>query len=315
MLDYSYFKSIQGFNCADDIRQAQINDAKLSLMDSITESVNCVNALRNGTKQKFVITESDNYYKYNIQTLPGEELFVGDSIEYDGEHYIVMNTHVISHIQTTGLMWLCNWMFRWQNAAAEIVERWGILDSGVYSTTKDGNDIVMTPDTQYKIYLPGDGETEKLYIDKRLATSVLYDKSGAQILGVHEITGVSPVSKNYGKNAHLLILDARSADYIPGKDNVSERICDYTPASSGTVADDSIRGPSSVHVGSKREYTVAFNDAVWSIAADDRISFIPMSERMLLSVPLADDIVGSTVTIRVESASGEVHTKLVEVIA
>ena len=82
---------------------------------------------------------------------------------------------------------------------------------------------------QYKIYLPIDSDTERLYVDKRLATNVRYDANGKQILEVYKITRVDPTSQAYGKGAHLMLLHCRSDDYVAEHDSVAQRICDYIP--------------------------------------------------------------------------------------
>ena len=244
MLTLHDFKAIQNAVGVDTANEAKVREAKESLKRELITSVHFMACKRNGEDQSFVVTPSEAYHKYEIEALPDEELYVGDEIECMGEHWIVVKTRVASPFQTIGLMWLCNYHFRWQNFTSDIIERWGVLDSGVYSTTRDGNGDLVTPDKQFKIYFPKDPDTQKLYIDKRLAVEVIYDSRGNEVLNVYRITGFDSISTSYGQGGHLLVLNARSEDYVPSRDSIEEMICDYIePQPAPTPQEGSIAGP------------------------------------------------------------------------
>ena len=271
-LDYTdYLKTLSLYGTTSrerDIAMAKEDFAR-SVVDNPAYQENC---LRNDVPQRFMIYRTDTPTKYNIAAFPGEELYPGDIITAFDEHWIVYQTRVGSAIQVTGVMWLCNHLFRWQNGTPEIVERWGVLDSGVYSTTKTAGYEVNTPDVQYKIYLPLDRDTKRLYVDKRIATNIRYDANGKEILEVYKLTRVDPTSQAYGKGAHLLMLHARSDDYIAEHDSLAERICGYippdTPQTSAPPSGDMpsrlpcrISGRTTIRLGSARTYTVDMDDS------------------------------------------------------
>ena len=315
MIEKDYFRKIQNQYGLDSVNAAVVAEGKMSLRDELMTSVHYVVGKRNGVDQGFVVTPSEAYHKYEIEALPDEELYVGDEIECFGEHWIVVKTRVGSPFQTIGLMWLCNYKFRWQNHTPTIIERWGVLDSGVYSTTRDGNGDLVTPDKQFKIYFPKDEDTKKLYIDKRLACEVIYDKRGEEILNVYRITGYDSVSTSYGQGGHLLVLNARSEDYVPERDSISEMICDYiTPdkpappqpedpeAPETTVYE--IAGPKRVHLGSQREYSVAFADPVWTVACGaGEITHTESNGVLTLKIPNDEDLIGETVQLTAENTT------------
>lgn len=218
-------------------------------------------ATRNGVLQELLIVRTEVPYKYTILAFPGDDLFPGDILNFDDENWIVCRTRVSGTIQTVGVAWLCNQKFRFQNFTNEIYERWGVLDNGVYSTTRTSDATIMTLDTQYKIYLPSDEQTDKIYEDKRIATDQWNDKFGNPILTTYTITGRDRTSKSYGIGAHLLILNARSTSYNPNADNYEEMICDYIPEekvpSLGSLKCE-IVGRTSIRVGSSRTYSPKF---------------------------------------------------------
>jgi len=316
MIGIDYFRAIQnqlGFESEND---ARINDAKMSLREELMTSVHYVVGARNGVSQGFVVTSSESYFKYEIEALPDEELNVGDMIECFDHMWIVVKTRVASPFQTIGLMWLCNVKFRWQNFSPRIIERWGVLDSGVYSTTRDGDDTVMTPDKQFKIYLPYDDDTKMLFIDKRLAVGTTYNQFGEQILDVYAVTGVDHVSSSYGNDGHLFVLNARSEDFVPVRDNVELLICDYIEKGAepeemvGTVS-----GPETIRLGVSRTYTADFDVDTWSVTPENAsIRLSPDGNSAVLTLAMDDDLAGETIRVCAACDDGQAYMD-VEVIA
>lgn len=276
---------------------------------------------RNDVPQQFMIYQTDTPNKYNIVAMPGEELYPGDIITAFDEHWIVYETRVGNVVQVSGVMWLCNHLFRWQNGTSDIVERWGVLDSGVYSTTKTAGYEVNTPDVQYKIYLPLDRDTKRLYVDKRIATNIRYDANEKEILEVYKLTRVDPTSQAYGKGAHLLMLHARSDDYIAEHDSLAERICSYIPPEETsalppvTPPDEPdvtlpcrISGRTTIRLGSARTYTVDMDDRampVWHMApALEGLTLTAEGTTVKLTAGEKDTLVGASLLLTVHDEAG-----------
>lgn len=313
MIDKDYFRKIQNQYGLATMNDAVIAEAKMNLRDELMTSVHYVSGLRNGVAQNFVVTPSEAYHKYEIEAMPDEELCVGDEIEVCDLHWVVVKTRPVSPFQTIGLMWMCNHKFRWQNGTPEIIERWGVLDSGVYSTTRDGNGELVTPDKQFKMYFPKDDDTKKLHIDKRLACEVIYDSRGEEIMNVYRITGYDSVSTSYGNGGHLLVLNARSEDYVPSRDSIEEMICDYIHPGGSPAPDPDepeqtvydITGPKRVYVGTSRAYSVPFDDPIWTVTCSaSAITNSVAGGVLTLTVPNRDDMIGELVQLSAENDAG-----------
>jgi len=125
-IDLEYFRTVQGtLNIHDEPTYKAVN-AQEMLLEEFQDSINyIVDAKRNGELQPMIITGSEVKYKYNITTMPGDELYPGDIIEANGEHYIVVQTRSESPVYILGLAWLCNVKFRFQNWSPTIIERYG----------------------------------------------------------------------------------------------------------------------------------------------------------------------------------------------
>lgn len=304
---YRKYLSLWGDTERDRSINQTIDDFERLVVDNPSYQPDCT---RNGNPQRFLITRSETLYRCDIVAFPGEELYPGDVIECFGENWICYQTSIGNPIQVTGTIWLCNHLFRWQNNTSDIIERWGVLDSGVYSTTKTSGYEVNTPDVQYKIYLPLDDDTKKLYVDKRIATNIRYDSNMKKILEVYKLTRVDPTSQAYGKGAHLLLLNARSDDYIAGTDNLEERICNYikddVPPEIGDLKDSTIIGRQTIIIGTSRKYTSSMDAGakpVWSISPDNDDIILTTNESdknsVTISVSDSEKLIGINIMLNV----------------
>ena len=267
-LGIDYFKAIHNAAGTQSALEGRVAEEKKRLAEDMLASINLEeNALRNGVPQRFVVAPKTEAYKYTVIAFPNEELYPGDLLEFRGRKWMVVEVPSVAVLQFTGVVWECNHLFRFQNFGSAIIERWGVLDSGNYSTDiKDGIQV-STTNSQYKMYMQLDEETKKIFVDKRFATDIIYDKTGSRILDVYDVTDVDGVSNSYG-GGHLLILRAKSGAYNPEKDNLDLMLCDYIgPGDTPDTPTDpppvgllpcSISGKSTIRCGMKRTYTAVF---------------------------------------------------------
>lgn len=183
-------------------------------------------ALINGESRRIIARKAKGSQRYEIQSYPDETFYAGDIVDCYGAKWIIIEVNANKDIYTTGIMLRCNHLFKFQNGTSEIHERWGVLDTGVYSTTVKETETQTELNKQYKIYLPLDDETSKLYVGKRLATGTMKDSSYRNVLTVYRTTEFDDSSENYGDDA-LLILKCISDQYNQSTDNLELRICDY----------------------------------------------------------------------------------------
>lgn len=291
VLNEHYFQSIQNSYGIDNIVDLKISRAQQTLSRNLPKSINSkMHCTRNGEDQIFIVTSTNTDYKCNIQALPNEDLFAGDIIEFDDEHWLVISVNQSNPIQYIGTAWLCNGYFKWQNKDSKIYGAWGVLDNGSYTTTINGNNVVQYPDKQFRMYLPYDEHSKYMYIDKRLATNTTYDSRGNEILETVSITGRNVITQNYGSNSHIIVLDVRSSQFNPSSDNVSLMICDYIEQSESITCN--IIGKKRVRINSSAKYTVAdlslplkgewVNSLGFQSTVDDQYTvYIPNNENLI----------------------------------
>lgn len=325
-MDIEYLRAIHRAVDAATAVEAKIDDVKTRLTREMMGSVNYrPETLRNGVSQPMVMVPTQVRYKCSFLCFPGDTIKAGDFIESFGQKWVVIETNTTNPIQNIGMAWLCNHLFRFQNWNSTIIERWGVLDSGVYSTTQNGNGQVQETDKQFKIYLPYDEDTKKIYVDKRFAVDTRYDSHGNEILEVYKVTGLNRVARSYGEGAHLLILEIRSDNYSPDRDSLEEMVCDYISHTEHTVSPLYCRidGRDTIRIGSTRRLTSFFYTKpdmatiTWSVSHQENgVSLVPTASdsAVTLSVPEDVALIGTVLEVSLTSADGQyVATKLVEV--
>lgn len=319
--DIDYFRAIQNTTGVGTRTEAKINDSRNNLSVNLRDSINYYpDAKRNGVRQPIILTASETRHKALIEAMPGDEIRIGDLIEvidHHGEtmHWLMMQMVRTNPNQLQGMAWLCNIEFAFQTFDSEIHHSWGVLDSGVYSTSLSRDDKLTVPDQQYKVYMQLDEATEQIYVDKRLATERAYDQNGNKILMVYKITGRDTVARNY-VNGHLLDLYARSDLYDPARDNYDLMICDYkTPPEKRTSKKMYIMGNETLRAnGLESEYAVAVKDegsapshVAWEIEADEKVKLklsVRAEGNLYLKMPVGLGLVGSELTIRAHDDDG-----------
>lgn len=220
---------------AQSQKQAHITRLKAEYERNFTKSLEYeADAKRNGAPQEFIARKTKGSQRYELASRPNETFNAGDLIDCYGSTWIVTEVNANKDIYTSGYMVRCNTVFKFQ-LGDKIVERWGVLDPGVYSTTIKDTLVMPELNKQFKIFLPYDDETKHLTIDRRFAVGSMYDVNGKEVLSVYRITGYDPQSENYGDD-RLLVLYCKSDVYDPHRDNIELGICDYhAPADTDPV--------------------------------------------------------------------------------
>ena len=332
--DMNYLRTIHGAVGASSALDARIREEKRRIERELMGSINLEpDATRNGVKQRFVVVPREEAYKYEVIAFPDEPLVPGDLLEFRGRKWMVTDVPSVDVLQKTGIVWECNHCFRFQNFDSTIIERWGVLDSGNYTTDVKTGLQIGAADSQYKMYMQYDDDTAKIFVDKRFAVGKMYDQHGKQILDVYQVTRVDPVSRSYG-GGHLLVLRAKSNAYNPKTDNFDEMICNYiAPDGNGSTASPSqdeshgsceIFGRDTIKAGlGERMYTATFrtSDGVedhdvpctWTVEVDRDVQVAWKADGHALCMSADASCVGAIVTLRATAKGYPVGVKQVEV--
>lgn len=305
------------------LRDSIIKKEHEALRKQMPVSPGMHDVLINDEPAEMLVQSSDNEYLKTFKMPVGKRISCGDVVTWAEERWIVTHVDFDDTITIGGRMRQCNHRFCFQTFDGKIHYRWGVLDSGVYSTTQKATDDLMVLDKQYKIYLPFDNDTKKIHIDKRIATERTFDKTGKELLVVYRITGRDSVSSSFGSDGHLLLLFARSDLYNEQTDNLDNMICDYIsegseePPPAGLMCE--INGKKNVRTGiGSRTYTPIFYDAdgatkndvlpVWDVdyppICDGAINVEYDGASVVLTAKSDTKIIGQTVSITLQDDMG-----------
>ncbi|MGN0819845.1 MAG: hypothetical protein ACI4M6_05560 [Christensenellaceae bacterium] len=281
------------------------------------------NAMVNGEYQAIVAIRKE-MQKCSVTVIPGTTLCIGDLITVFGENWLCIKLYKDEYDVFNGELWLCNQIFTYQTKDGVLVKKYAILDNGSYTS---GNDKAITiAENSYNCYMALDDESNELYIDKRLAVSVVYNAKGEKILEVGKIKWLDFKSKNFGEGSHLLYFGIGADAYNPDTDNVETMICDYKETTEENVVVNTeykIDGKETIRNGSSRTYTITsshpnedFKSFEWVIdkeLADTTLT--SAGETCRLTLQEEDNLIGTILLLSCKNTSGEiVATKTVEVI-
>lgn len=116
-----------------------------------------------------------------------------------------------------GSLYERNLMLRFQLGTSAIVERWGIFDSGVYSTT-----WADAQRASWRFAVQTASPLRRLYVqiqrDKRIATEVLYHVGSTPTLRCYRVTSNDSKASDFG-HEKILELKLREDQFSPSKDN------------------------------------------------------------------------------------------------
>lgn len=324
---------LNGGTDAHSLRDRAIISAREAFLNSVESNPGYQkDALRNYVEQPILVTTTSSEFVCEVAAMPGDDLEAGDIIECFNEHWLVMGVRLTSPIQKSGVMWLCNQKFCFQNFNAAIVERYGVIDDGSYSKTQT-NELVPTLSGNYNIYLPFDDDTKQIYVDKRLATGTQYNALKELVLEVYVVKNTNTKGRNTGSLNKLLVLGVERGVYNKETDNVSLMICDYaapaTPVTPATNTTYHISGRARLRIGTTNPYQISLISssgnavpvptpieyAVAITSSDDVSSLTTVLENNIFTVscPLKYDLIGKSFSINLTCAEDATRNTSIEV--
>ena len=314
-------------------RCQDVEETKEEVMETLMESpAYHMDAKVNGIAQPIVAVRKKTNI-CNVTVIPGDRLYIGDEVQVFNEHWICVELHTDEYGVTSGELWMCNQIFRYQLHNGEVVHRYAIIDDGSYS--KATEKAVNITENTYDCYISLDEETRQLYIDKRLAIDVILNAKGEEILEVGKISWLDFKSKNYGVGSHLLFFTIERDVYSKEHDDLENLICDYRITEAKKEEQESspggsltINGKPQIRIGTGRSYSanaidsygnsleIDGSDIEWIIEGNPAVSCKVDGGKCIIEVPFEEAHVGSTFVIKCTDSLGRYTyaTKEVEVV-
>lgn len=177
-----------------------------------------------GRTQDVAIVDTDNLDTKFIYSMPGDDLRHGATVDWNDQHWLIIEKDYNTGVQTRAKMQQCNYLLKWVNDDGVIQKRWSIVEDGTKYLTGEYGDsffILTRGDTRISIVLPLDSETAKLDRENRF----LVDVQGSKEVLAYRLTKPYKLGGSYNGNGIITFVLAecnREDD-----DNVELRIANY----------------------------------------------------------------------------------------
>lgn len=237
------------------------------LNDRTQHSLSYKDILLNGTETKLMINSGTQPYYKEFQSLPSQEINIGDYVELANSHWIVTTCDFDDEIYRDGKLEQCNYLLKWQNELGDIIERWAVIKSASkYNDGTDANTVITLGSDQLSIIIPLDEEAIKL---KKSMGKKFFIDNNTDDPTAYELTGTGNVPDTY--NGHgITSWIVKECAYSASEDDLKYGVCNYkdptTIPSSPQNPDESVLlsakiiGKDTIRYGMERTYSVEFTD-------------------------------------------------------
>ena len=318
MADFDSYKARVQFRGTTQ-RDRTLYQEKRNLKINAVNSLSCKACKVNGVAQLLIIDDGTLPYYKDVKSLPDEYFDAGDYVEWADAMWLMVSCDWDKEVYTYGKMQQCNYVLKWQNTDADVIERWSVvLSASKYNNGEKYNNVIVVGSNQLMVYLPIDEETLKLKSDKRLMVDFNTESPKC-----YDITRVDTVTMGYdgtaeprydGKGCILLVLT--ETEINPDVDRVDLMLCDY-------VDPDEIPHPSpinitysgspSIRIGGRKTFTAETeNEVVFSLVnsalLDGKLTMEQTGNKCVVKCANDSALVGAT--FKVEVAGGGARSEL-----
>lgn len=284
-------------------RERELNRLKSDIIRKAPNSLSYKDVKLNGEPTQIMINTGTQPYYKEFQSLPNQEINIGDYIEWANSHWIVVTCDSDDEIYRDGKLNQCNYLLKWQNELGEIIERWAVIQSASkYNDGTTSNNVITLGSDQLSVIVPLDKEALKL---KKSMSKKFFIDYNTEEPTTYELTGTGNVPDTY--NGHgITSWIVKECAYTASEDDLKYGVCNYrntdTPTTPSdlenpnetTVLNANIKGNETLKLGANRIYTAIFTDKnneivndinfTWNIVSDFEISHTTDGNRINLFV-------------------------------
>jgi len=323
MADFDSYKARVQFRGATQ-RDRTLYQEKRKLKINAVNSLSCKDCLVNGVPQKLVIDDGTLPYYKDVKSLPDEYFDAGDLVEWTGAMWLIVSCDWDKEVYTYGKMQQCNYVLKWQNTDADVIERWSVvLSASKYNNGQLYNNVIVVGSNQLMVYLPNDSETLKLGSNKRVMVDFNTDKPKC-----YDVTRVDTVTMSYdgvaepaydGKGCILLVLT--ETEINPDVDRIDLMLCDYINPNDiphPSPINITFSGAPSIRIGGRKTFAAETeNEVVFSLVnsalLDGKLTMTQTGNKCVVKCANDSALVGATFKV-VVAGGGQRSELLVDVI-
>jgi len=318
MADFDSYKARVQFRGATQ-RDRTLYQEKRKLKINAVNSLSCKDCLVNGVPQKLVIDDGTLPYYKDVKSLPDEYFDAGDYVEWADAMWLIVSCDWDKEVYTYGKMQQCNYVLKWQNTDAEVIERWSVvLSASKYNNGQLYNNVIVVGSNQLMVYLPNDSETLKLGSNKRVMVDFNTDTPKC-----YDVTRVDTVTMSYdgvaepaydGKGCILLVLT--ETEINPDVDRIDLMLCDYINPNDiphPSPINITFSGAPSIRIGGRKTFAAETENEVvfsliYSALLDGKLTMEQTGNKCVVKCANDSALVGAT--FKVEVAGGGARSEL-----
>lgn len=248
-------------------RERMVNRTKANLQNKVVDSLSHKTIKLNGIETQLVINEGTQPYYKEFESMPGQEINIGDYIEWANSWWLVTTCDYDDELYRNGKLQQCNYLLKWQNELGEIIERHAvILSASKYNDGLAESNVISLGSDKLSINIPLDAEALKL--KKSMAKKFFIDNNKEDPTA-YLLANTGNVADTYNGHGitHWIVEECA---YTASEDDLKYGVCDYI--SSTTPEEDdkttilsstitgTISGNKNLKVGIDRTYAASLVD-------------------------------------------------------
>lgn len=249
-------------------RERMVNRTKANLQNKVVDSLSYKTIKLNGVETQLIINEGTQPYYKEFESIPGQEINIGDYIEWANSWWLVTTCDYDDELYRNGKLQQCNYLLKWQNELGEIIERHAvILSASKYNDGLAESNVISLGSDKLSINIPLDAEALKL--KKSMAKKFFIDNNKEDPTA-YLLANTGNVTDTYNGHGitHWIVEECA---YTASEDDLKYGVCDYispttppeeddkTTILSGTIT-GTISGNKNLKVGFSRTYTANLVD-------------------------------------------------------
>ena len=249
-------------------RERMVNRTRLNLQNKVVDSLSYKTVRLNGIETQLVINEGTQPYYKEFESMPGQEINIGDYIEWANSWWLVTTCDYDDELYRNGRLQQCNYLLKWQNELGEIIERHAvILSASKYNDGLAESDVISLGSDKLSINIPLD--TEALKLKKSMSKKFFIDNNKEDPTA-YLLANTGNVADTYNGHGitHWIVEECA---YTASEDDLKYGVCDYISPTTSPEEDDkttilsstitgTISGNKNLKVGFERTYTANLVD-------------------------------------------------------
>ena len=245
-------------------RERMLNRTKANLQNKVVDSLSYKTIKLNGIETQLVINEGTQPYYKEFESMPGQEINIGDYVEWANSWWLVTTCDYDDELYRNGKLQQCNYLLKWQNELGEIIERQAVvLSASKYNDGLAESNVISLGSDKLSINIPLDAEALKL---KKSMSKKFFIDNNKEDPTAYLLANTGNVADTYNGHGitHWIVEECA---YTASEDDLKYGVCDYISPTTPPEEDDKttilsakIMGNTNLKIGFERTYVASIID-------------------------------------------------------